>query len=169
MVRTPRQPDDDASSPTRGRPARRRRRALAVAALGLVVGIGAAGTAVAGPDTVEGTPCSAAARACVDLESNQAWLIKNGEVDHGPVSVSHGGKGQETPAGTFSVQWKDADHRSTEYDNAPMPWAVFFAPGGIAFHEGNPDTTSAGCVRMPKDDAIRFYNDLRPSDQVEVH
>ncbi|MBW0106751.1 L,D-transpeptidase, partial [Pseudonocardia sp. KRD-291] len=148
MVRTTDQPGDDASSSTRGRRCGRRR-VLAVLTVGVLAGVGAAGTAVAGPDTVDGTPCSVGTRACVDLETDQAWLIRHGEIEYGPVTVSHGGQGEETPTGEFSVQRKDAHHRSKEFDDAPMPWAVFFAPGGIAFHEGNPQTQSAGCVRMP--------------------
>ncbi|MDN5749732.1 MAG: L,D-transpeptidase, partial [Pseudonocardia sp.] len=51
-------------------------RKAAVAAA--VVGLGALGTvgpANAGPDIVEGTPCTAVARACVDLDAKLAWLI----------------------------------------------------------------------------------------------
>lgn len=160
---------DDPTSPSRARPGRRRRRAIAITAVGLIAGLGAAGTALADPGTVEGTPCSAQTRACVDLAANKAWLIKDGEVTDGPIAISHGGKGKETPTGEFSVQWKDSQHRSKEYDDAPMPWAVFFAPGGVAFHEGNPETTSAGCVRMDSKDAMNFYNELDEYDRVEVH
>ncbi|MCU1610555.1 MAG: hypothetical protein JWM45_2471, partial [Pseudonocardiales bacterium] len=34
-----------------------------------------------------GSPCSAAARACVDLSSQQAWLMRGGNVTYGPVPV----------------------------------------------------------------------------------
>lgn len=169
MVRTTDEPGDDASSSTHGRRGGRRRRVLAVVTVGLLAGVGAAGTAVAGPQTVDGTPCSVGTRACVDLDSGQAWLIRHGQIEYGPVAISHGGQGEETPTGAFSVQWKDAQHRSKEFGDAPMPWAVFFAPGGIAFHEGNPQTRSAGCVRMPGEDAETFYNGLEPYDRVEVH
>ncbi|RZT86061.1 L,D-transpeptidase-like protein [Pseudonocardia sediminis] len=165
MVRTTGRHD----APTDGCAAGRRRRVLAVVTVGLLAGVGAAGTAVAAPDTVDGTPCAVGTRACVDLENDRAWLIRHGEIEYGPVTISHGGQGRETPTGAFSVQRKDAHHRSKEFDDAPMPWAVFFAPGGIAFHEGNPETPSAGCVRMPGDDARTFYEGLEPYDRVEVH
>ena len=129
------------------------------------------GTALASDheNEVEGTPCTAGASACVDLASNKAWLIKDGEVTRGPVSISHGGQGKETPKGTFQVQWKDKDHKSAEFNNAPMPYSVFFAPGGIAFHEGNPSNPSAGCVHLAHGDAVAFYDALAVGDEVQVH
>jgi lipoprotein-anchoring transpeptidase ErfK/SrfK len=143
-------------------------RLVAVAAVAVVLGLGAAGTAVAGPGNTEGTPCSTAARACVELDANKAWLIKDGKVERGPVAISHGGPGADTPRGDFSVQRKDKDHKSAEFNNAPMPWAVFFAPGGIAFHEGRTDTPSAGCVRLAPADAQAWFESLQVGDKVEV-
>lgn len=152
-----------------------RRRAGRWLVVTVVVGIGlAAGASVAlaagddRPSAVKGTPCTAAARACVDLEANRAWLIKDGKILRGPVAVSHGGQGMETPKGDFAVEWKNKDHRSKEFDNAPMPYAVFFAPGGIAFHEGNLVTTSAGCVRLANADASAFYDYLQVGNAVQV-
>nr|WP_264197769.1 L,D-transpeptidase [Pseudonocardia sp. ICBG601] len=66
------------------------------------------------------------------------------------------------------AQWKNKDHRSREFNNAPMPFAVFFAPGGIAFHEGNTETESAGCVRLSRENAERWFNSLQVGDRVEV-
>ena len=148
----------------------RRRRALAVTAAGLLIGLGGAGTAFAASSSTgaDGTPCSAAARACVDLESEQAWLMDGGTVTFGPVHVSHGGQGTETPTGDFEVYDKDADHYSAEFDGAPMPWSVFFAPGGIAFHEGTRNSTSAGCVKLNERDALVFFRGLEQGDRVEV-
>lgn len=147
----------------------RRRRTLTGAAAVLLLGLGTAGTALAASsDGVDGTPCSAAARACVDLENNQAWLMQDGEVTIGPVEVSHGGQGTETPTGDFEVYAKEKDHYSAEFDGAPMPWSVFFAPGGIAFHEGDRDAASAGCVRLKSKDATVFFGNLSMGDRVEV-
>ena len=42
-----------------------------------------------------------------------------------------------------------------------MPWSVFFADGGIAFHEGDPDTFSAGCVKLDEEDARAFFASCR--------
>ncbi len=147
-------------------------RALAVAALAGIVGLGVVGTAQAAPDPaadpVPGTPCTAVARACVDLPTKRAWLIDAGRVARGPVPVSTGGPGEETPTGDFRVEWKHADHRSSEFDGAPMPFSVFFAPGGIAFHEGTLFTWSAGCVRLDRAQAQAFFDFLQVGDPVQV-
>ena len=123
---------------------------------------------------VSGTPCSISARSCVDLDSQQAWLIDNGKVVRGPIKISSGGAGQETPLGhSFRVYLKDKDHTSQEFKlasgaPAPMPWSVFFADGGIAFHSGNPARASAGCIHLPPADAEAWFNDLQVGDQVQV-
>jgi len=127
------------------------------------------------PNLVEGTPCSKTARACVDLKSQEAWLIDPaGAITRGPVQVSSGGPGEETPVGTFAVQWKDKNHKSTEYkepngQSAPMPYSVFFTNGGVAFHGGSLSRASAGCVHLDDTDAVAFYNTLKLGDQVQVH
>jgi lipoprotein-anchoring transpeptidase ErfK/SrfK len=150
--------------------ARRRVRPLVAAVVVVAAGLTVVGTAQAQeePTLVAGTPCTADARACVDLAAGHAWLITDGEVTRGPVPISSGGPGHETPRGDFSVEWKNANHRSTEFDGAPMPFAVFFAEGGIAFHEGRLDTPSAGCVRLGHQDASYFYDVLQVGDPVQV-
>lgn len=149
-----------------------RLRVRAAVAAGLVgvgtfawVGIGHAD----GTKVVEGTPCTAAVRVCVDLASHTAWLIQDGAVLRGPVRISPGGPGTETPRGDFRVDWKDIDHHSAEFGDRPMPFSVFFAPGGIAFHEGSLDRPSAGCVRLAHDDAVAFFEFLAVDDAVQVH
>ena len=108
-------------------------------------------------------------RACVDLANNKAWLIHDGEITRGPVAISHGGQGKETPTGTFRVLWKDQDHKSAEFNDAPMPYSVFFADGGIAFHQGNPNNPSAGCVHLSAADAaMAWFADLEVGDEVQV-
>ncbi len=123
---------------------------------------------------VPGTPCSVSARACVDLDSQRAWLITDGTVSYGPVPVASGGAGQETPVGhSFRVYRTSADHRSGEFDTpdgepAPMPWSVFFADGGVAFHGGDRDRASAGCVKLDPEPAEEFFAGLRVGDKVQV-
>ncbi len=167
----------------------RRATAAAVVVVGVVTVVGGllAGHAVAETGTpspaalaawrqplVPGTPCSVTARACVDLESQQAWLVHDGTVVRGPVGISSGDVGQETPVGhSFRVYRKEPDHRSQESrlpngDPAPMPWSVFFADGGIAFHSGDPEIPSAGCIHVPPADAKAWFDHLQIGDQVQV-
>lgn len=153
----------------------RRRMGAALAALtaaGLAVGgVLASGAVAQASDWTKayGTPCSSATRACVDIDNHTAWLLDGGKIVRGPVLITSGAKGEDTPRGNFQVQWKDKDHRTSEFNNAPMPYAVFFAAGGIAFHEGSLDTSSAGCVHLDHDDAAAFYDYLAVGDAVEVH
>ncbi|ANY08489.1 L,D-transpeptidase [Pseudonocardia sp. HH130630-07] len=170
------------------RTTRRERTTAALAGLVVVAGIATAGVALADGEAettdvarqthaeqqVEGTPCSISAQACVDLETQRAWLIENGAVVHGPVPIASGGAGQETPIGhSFRVYRKDAEHTSGEFTTpegqpSPMPFSVFFADGGVAFHGGDRDRASAGCVKLDLDQAQRFFSGLEVGDKVQV-
>ncbi|MCI2422856.1 L,D-transpeptidase [Saccharopolyspora sp. K220] len=139
---------------------------LAVAAL-------AAGGALVGTVTAQATggspsPCEAAAKACVSLSTKQAWLQEDGRTTYGPVPITSGKQGWETPTGVFHVQWKDADHRSAEFNNAPMPNSVFFTKTGVAFHEGSLQDQSHGCVHLSTTAAKRFFDTLQSGDEVQV-
>jgi hypothetical protein len=104
----------------------------------------------------------------VDLVTQQAWLIKDSQIARGPVSITSGGPGEETPQGTFTVSWKDKTHKSDNSAHTPMPYAVFFAPGGVAFHGGSLRRASAGCVHLAQQDAVAFYNALSTGSKVQV-
>ncbi len=123
---------------------------------------------------VAGTPCTATAKACVDLEIQKAWLLKDGKIIRGPVAISSGGNGKETPVGhSLRVYLKDKDHKSQESklpngQPAPMPFSVFFADGGIAFHSGSPSRSSAGCIHLGAADAVAWFNYLQIGDQVQA-
>jgi lipoprotein-anchoring transpeptidase ErfK/SrfK len=119
------------------------------------------------PRPAPGTPCADTARACVDLSASKAWLLDGGQVAYGPVPISTGRAGEDTPAGTFRVQWKDKDHRSNEFNNAPMPYAVFFHQG-YAFHADSVNVESAGCIHLPAAAARTFFNSLAVGDVVQI-
>lgn len=120
--------------------------------------------------------CAAPAVACVDTVARVAWLQQGGSVVYGPVPILPGANtgivpagphSAATPFGTFHVLRKDADHTSNEFDE-PMPHAIFFAAGGIAFHEGSLVEPSHGCVHLTASDAAAFYDRLAIGDDVEV-
>ncbi|OLF15654.1 L,D-transpeptidase [Actinophytocola xanthii] len=119
------------------------------------------------PPPPPGVPCDGGTDACIDLSANQSWLLSDGGVDYGPVPITHGRPGWETPPGTFSVGWKDIDHLSSEFDNAPMPYSVFFN-GGIAFHEGSLTDLSHGCIHLSNAAAQTYYEALQVGDTVQV-
>jgi L,D-transpeptidase catalytic domain len=108
--------------------------------------------------------CPAAASACADLSDHVTWLQSGGRITYGPVRMEPGPPGtpHATPRGTFHVQWKaGANYISTEYDE-PMPYAVFFAPGGVAFHGGSLTRPSHGCIHLDIGSA-RYYHDHLPA------
>ncbi|MDT7560474.1 MAG: hypothetical protein QOI50_850 [Pseudonocardiales bacterium] len=127
---------------------------------------------------VPGTPCDRGVVACVAVGDRgfdgKAWFIEDGRVVRGPLAVSTGGPGEDTPTGTFHVLSKDLDHRSTETTDAEgapsaMPYSVFFTRSGVAFHGGGVATNrTAGCVRLANQDARYFYNNLNIGDEVQV-
>jgi lipoprotein-anchoring transpeptidase ErfK/SrfK len=119
------------------------------------------------PPPPTGVPCGAGVDACVDLSANQSWLLAGGRVVLGPVPITHGRPGHLTPPGTFHVGWKDIDHLSSEFDDAPMPYSVFFN-GGIAFHQGSLSALSHGCIHLSRSAAQTFYEGLQVGDTVQV-
>ncbi|MGW0523095.1 L,D-transpeptidase [Crossiella sp. NPDC003009] len=113
------------------------------------------------------TPCKDTARACIDLSANKAWIMADGKVVAGPVPITHGRKGWLTPPGTFRVNVKRPMHYSSIFNNAKMPWSVFFN-GGIAFHQGSLREKSHGCIHLSPSAAKQFYNHLSNGDIVHV-
>jgi len=111
--------------------------------------------------------CPATARACVDLTHSLTWLQSGGRVVYGPVPITSGRPGYRTWAGTFAVYWKDIDHYSSQFNNAPMPYSVFF-DGGIAFHEGSLSVPSHGCIHLSYAAARQYFGYLNVGDQVYV-
>lgn len=119
------------------------------------------------PDTTPQSPCPRTAAACVDLDGNRTWLQSGERLSYGPVRMSHGRAGWETPRGTYQVTRKVRHEVSRLFDNAPMPFAVYFV-GGIAFHEGDPAHLSHGCIRMDRPAAETYFERLQVGDTVVV-
>lgn len=57
----------------------------------------------------------------VDLSRQLATVYRNG-VRIAVSTISSGKPGHETPTGVFTILQKDAKHRSSTYNNAPMPF-----------------------------------------------
>ncbi|WP_433800622.1 L,D-transpeptidase [Actinomycetospora sp. CA-084318] len=137
-----------------------------------VVGAGvlqAAVPAFAAPAAAPGAPpCEVTAKACVSISQQKAWIGDGqGKLVRGPVPITTGGPGHETPTGIFHVMWKDQYHHSREYNQAPMPNSVFFAPGD-AFHGGSLQRASAGCVHLGDEDSKAFFDFLQVNDEVQI-
>src|SRR5205814_1965288 len=88
----------------------------------------------------------------VSIPQQTMHVYRNG-ILIGRTTVSTGSKGNDTPAGVFSILEKKETHRSKKYDNAPMPNMQRLTWTGIAMHSGQLPgyAASHGCVRMPYD------------------
>lgn len=111
--------------------------------------------------------CSVTARACVDLTNDRSWIQENGRIIYGPVKITSGRPGYRTNPGLFSIYWRNIDHKSSIFNNAPMPYSQFF-DGGIAFHEGSIWVTSHGCIHLSWEAARAYWNLLDYGDVVHV-
>lgn len=75
--------------------------------------------------------------------------------------VSTGRRGYATPAGRFRPYTLSRFHRSRRYNNAPMPYSIFYR-GGYAIH-GTSDIhrlggpASHGCVRLHTANARELF------------
>jgi lipoprotein-anchoring transpeptidase ErfK/SrfK len=76
--------------------------------------------------------------------------------------VATGGRGYDTPSGSFRPFRMDIDHTSDEWDNAPMPYSIFFTKTGNAVHgtyerRSLGHAVSHGCVRLSVKNAATLW------------
>jgi lipoprotein-anchoring transpeptidase ErfK/SrfK len=103
-------------------------------------------------------------KAVVDLSDQRMRVYINGYHEY-TWKVSTARPGYVTPNGTFRPQWLARMHYSKKYDDAPMPYSVFYSDG-FAVHGttsisrlGRP--ASHGCVRLHPDNARTLFNLVR--------
>jgi hypothetical protein len=104
-------------------------------------------------------PALATVRISIDLATQRLTAARGGETV--VWKISSGRAGYETPAGRYSVMRMEADHYSDEYEQAPMPYAIFFSPRGLAIHgsfeRGLGSPRSHGCVRLSVPNAQKLF------------
>lgn len=95
----------------------------------------------------------------VSLDSQKAAVYRNG-IKIGECLVSTGFKGHETPTGVFHILEKDADHHSSTYNNASMPFSQRLTWGGVALHAGSLPgyPSSHGCVHLPYEFSKKLFS-----------
>jgi lipoprotein-anchoring transpeptidase ErfK/SrfK len=105
----------------------------------------------------------------VSLASQRAFVFRKGE-PWDSTQVSTGRAGKETPKGVFPILEKQVMHRSTLYDDAPMPFMQRLTWGGVALHAGHVTgrPASHGCIRLPGDFARKLYDITNFSSTVVV-
>ncbi|TFI60129.1 hypothetical protein E2493_01755 [Sphingomonas parva] len=97
-------------------------------------------------------------RIVVSLPQQKLYVFKAGELVASS-TVSTGRKGYATPVGRFPILQKKVKHRSTTYDNAPMPYMQRLTWSGVALHAGHVTgrPASHGCIRLPHSFARKLY------------
>jgi len=97
----------------------------------------------------------------IDKTKQQMTVFLDGvETYNWPVST--GKAGYSTPSGTFTAMSMNEVWYSKEWDNAPMPHAIFFMKDGHAIHGSYEVKTlgkpvSHGCVRISPQNATTLY------------
>jgi lipoprotein-anchoring transpeptidase ErfK/SrfK len=139
---------------------------------------------------------SGSPRIIVHIGEQKAYFYK-GKTLVGESTVSTGKPGFSTPPGHYTVLSKDAGHVSSvfgdyvddsgnvvnsnidcrkdrrppgsHFDGARMPYAMFFR-GGYAMHQGYvpPFAASHGCIRLPGQMAVRFFENAPLGTPVKV-
>ena len=97
----------------------------------------------------------------VDKTAQRMSVAVNGQERYSwPVST--GGSDHDTPTGDYRPFRMERDHFSKEWDDAPMPYSIFFTGEGHAIHGtshvrqlGRP--ASHGCVRLSKGNAATLF------------
>ena len=118
------------------------------------------GTALLLSAAVMGTTTAAWASvvARVDIGEQRMQVFVDGKLRHS-WSIASGRRGYETPSGSYRPQRLEREWFSRQYDDAPMPYAVFFK-AGYAIHGGHSRVgrpASHGCIRLPTGNAATFF------------
>lgn len=96
----------------------------------------------------------------VSLPTHEISVVGGGTVFRTITHFSTGRQGHLTPVisnGAIDPDRRYRTHRSSTYKDgagqgASMPFALFFQ-GGCAFHAGDPDVESHGCIHLQPEDA----------------
>jgi lipoprotein-anchoring transpeptidase ErfK/SrfK len=113
------------------------------------------------PDEVV-APTAPVVVASIDKSRQEMTVFIDGvETYTWPVSTGIGG--YSTPSGEFTTSSMNKIWYSRQWDNAPMPHAVFFTKKGHAIHATNETKklgkpASHGCVRLSPKNAETFFN-----------
>lgn len=120
---------------------------------------------------VPAVPAVPAVHVIVDVSDQRMTVLRDGVAHHDwPVSTAR--KGKWTPRGTFRPQTLARRHYSSLYNNAPMPWSIFFR-GNYAIHGtdqvrklGRP--ASAGCIRLSPENARTLFEAVKAAGKANV-
>ena len=92
----------------------------------------------------------------VDGETEYVWPVSTGAAKY------------DTPSGTFHPFRMEKEHFSKEWDDAPMPYSMFFTGAGHAIHgsyhvKSLGRKASHGCVRLAPENAAKLFSLVQKS------
>jgi lipoprotein-anchoring transpeptidase ErfK/SrfK len=112
--------------------------------------------------TTDTTSCKAGAGTtfCVDLTRQTVWAMRGGKVVMAPTVTRTGMSGYRTPAGTYTVNFRNPKEWSDPYEVWLPYWQHFTQ--GMGFHETttylhDKSIGSHGCVNLLHADAVRMW------------
>ena len=120
-------------------------------------------TALAALIFLLGTELAYAERVVIFIDkTTQRMIVSVDGLEEYVWPVSTGAAGYTTPSGTYRPFRMEEFHFSEEWDDAPMPYSIFFTPQGHAIHgsehvDSLGRRASHGCVRLAPDDAATLF------------
>ena len=105
----------------------------------------------------------------VDLEARVLSVFRGG-YEIGATAVLLGTQEKPTPLGVFPIMMKKAEHYSSTYDDAPMPFTLRLTNDGIAIHGTTVERgyASHGCVGTPTPFAKKLFFAAKLGDRVFI-
>ena len=116
-----------------------------------------------------GVPADGPLVMTVDLDARVLSVFRGG-YEIGATAVLLGTTEKPTPLGRFPVIWKKADHYSSTYDGAPMPFTHRLTNDGVAIHGTKVEKgyASHGCIGVPNDFGKKLFAVTKLGDVVYI-
>jgi len=105
----------------------------------------------------------------VDLDARVLSVFRGG-YEIGATAVLLGTSEKPTPLGVFPIKWKKADHYSSIYDGAPMPFTQNLTDDGVAIHGTKVEKgyASHGCIGVPAGFDKKLFGVTKTGDRVFI-
>lgn len=105
----------------------------------------------------------------VDLDARVLSAFRGG-YEIGTTAVLLGTQEKPTPLGVFPIKMKDANHHSSTYDNAPMPFTMRLTDDGVSIHGTKVENgyASHGCIGVPTPFAKKLFAIEQVGDKVYI-
>ena len=116
-----------------------------------------------------GAPADGPLVMTVDLDARVLSVFRGG-YEIGATAVLLGTTEKPTPLGKFPIIWKKADHYSSTYDGAPMPFTHRLTNDGVAIHGTKVEKgyASHGCIGVPNDFGKKLFAVSKLGDVVYI-